>query len=96
MYWESDLSNTVDFHQNHRFREIPMSFSFLFRDHRSMYISRSKTMGSSSIFFMLAKETISIHENFNFKEMWVHVSTNINLNTLNEHIIKIIMKYIEF
>jgi len=30
------------------------------------------------------------------KKMWVHVSTNVNLNTLNEHIIKIIMKYIEF
>ena len=52
-----NLINTMNFHQNHRFREIPMDFNFLVRDHRSMYINRSKIMNSSSIFFMLTKET---------------------------------------
>ena len=67
LYWGSNLINILNWTQNHRFREIPMSFTLLFRVRRSMYTSRSKIMSFPSISFMLAKETVSIHENFIFK-----------------------------
>ena len=66
-YCEFNLINLLNFHENHRFREIPRSLSLLFRAHRSMYISRSKIIKFSSISFMLAKERVSIHEKIIFK-----------------------------
>ena len=66
-YWEFNLIKLLNFHENHRFREIPRSLSLLFRARRSMYISRSKIINFSPISFMLAKERVSIHEKIIFK-----------------------------
>lgn len=66
-YWDSDLINTVNFHQNQRHGEITMNFNSLFRVRRSMCMSKSKIINFSLIFFMLEKDTGSTHENFIFK-----------------------------
>ena len=67
LYWGSNLINILNFHEIHRFREIPLSLSLLFRARRSMSISRSKIINFTPISLRLAKETVSIHENFIFK-----------------------------
>ena len=66
-YWGFNLSDLPNCHQNHRFREIPISLSLWFRNCRSMCISRSKIINFSPIFFMPSTETVSIHENSIFK-----------------------------
>ena len=89
-YWGFNLIKLLNFHENHRFREIPRSLSLLFRALRSMYISRSKIINFSPISFMLAKERVSIHEKIIFKgnvcscdhwywskhTQWTHIQNN--------------------
>ena len=65
-----------------------------------MCINRSKIINSSSIFFVLGADTVSLHKKKYFHRfitilsMWYKLY--LNIQRLTDHIVEIVMKYIEF
>ena len=94
-YWECNLHEDTFRHQNYKLHEISLIFTVSRHDCGSTSINRSKIIKFSSNFFLLAMSKRSLHENLISYENQVHVCLNINLNTTNGHIIKIMMKHTE-